>query len=559
MVATSAAVAGSFGGILDGDGKGSMKAFVALVVGFLLLAGLAGCGGEPEASPTASPARATTRVAPTATSEPARANIRVAPTATAEPVQEAGRESRTAIPAPSPTAVPSPTATTEPTRATTRVAPTATAEPARATPTPTAVPAPTSGPAPTPTAEPEPEVVRVSSSSLTRDTAPGASESDVAALVAGNSAFAFDLYRVLIDSGENLFFSPHSISLALAVAYSGARGETERQMADVLGFGLPQERLHPAFNALDLSLQSGEDDGDSGDFRLSVANSAWGQEGYGFLPEFLDGLAVNYGEGMRAVDFRRNPEDARVRINDWVAEETGERIKDLIPQGAIDDLTRLALVNAIYFKAAWRSPFDENATSDRPFHLLDGSERDVPMMRQQSRLRYAAGDGFQAVELPYEGGQVAMTVLVPDSGRFEEFQDSLDGPSFRGIVESLDRRQVRLSMPRFEMESSFGLTDALQSMGMTDAFDGQSANFSGMDGRSCGGGVCLVISNVVHKAFVSVDEEGTEAAAATAVLVGVTSADPTAPIELVIDRPFLFVIRHQATGAILFVGRVLEP
>ena len=558
MVATFAAVAGSFGGILDGDGKGSMKAFVALVVGFLLLAGLAGCGGEPEASPTASPARATTRVAPTATSEPARANIRVAPTATAEPVQEEGRESRTAIPAPSPTAVPSPTATTEPTRATTRVAPTATTEPARATPTPTAVPAPTPGPAPTPTAEPAPEVVRVSSSSLTRDTAPGASESDVAALVAGNSAFAFDLYRVLSDSGGNLFFSPHSISLALAVAYSGARGETERQMADILGFGLPQARLHPAFNALDLSLQSGEDDGDSGDFRLSVANSAWGQEGYGFLPEFLDGLALNYGEGMRAVDFRRNPEGARGQINDWVAEETKGLIKDVIPPGAIDELTRLALVNAIYFKAAWGIPFDATATSDRPFHLLDGSERDVPMMRQQSRLRYAAGDGFQAVDLPYAGGQVAMTVLVPDSGRFEEFQDSLDGPSFRGIVESLDRRQVRLSMPRFEMESSFSLTGALQAMGMTDAFDGQSADFSGMDGRSCGGGVCLVISNVVHKAFVSVDEEGTEAAAATAVLVGVTSADPDAPIELVIDRPFLFVIRHQGTGAVLFLGRVLE-
>ena len=251
---------------------------------------------------------------------------------------------------------------------------------------------------------------------------------------------------------------------------------------------------------------------------------------------------------MRAVDFRRNPEDAQgCQINDWVAEETeGANQGPVIPPGAIDELTRLALVNAIYFKAAWGIPFDATATSDRPFHLLDGSERDVPMMRRQSRLRYAAGDGFQAVDMPYEGGQVAMTVLVPDSGRFEEFQNSLDGPSFRGIVDSLDRRQVRLSMPRFEMESSFGLTDALQSMGMTDAFDGQSANFSGMDGRSCGGGVCLVISNVVHKAFVSVDEEGTEAAAATAVLVGVTSADP-GRAHRAGHRPSL-PVRHPASG-----------
>ena len=509
-----------------------------------MLAGFSACGGEPEASPTG--VTPTSAPSPTATTAPS-------PRATGTP--GAGSEDRGG-----PVASPVPTLTVAPDPDPTRVDPTVTPVPAPA-PAPTAEADPTAAADPTP--EPTPEVVRVSRSTEERDTAPEASEFDVAALVAGNSAFAFDLYRVLSDSDGNLFFSPHSISLALAMAYSGARGETESQMADTLRFDLPQDRLHPAFNALDLMLEPAETDVGGEDFRLNVANSVWGQEGYGFLPDFIDGLAVNYGEEVRPVDFRRDPEDARVRINDWVADETEERIKDLIPQGAIDDLTRLVLANAIYFNAAWRTAFSEQATTDRPFHLLDGTEREVPMMRQQSNLLYAAGDGFQAVELPYEGDEVAMTILVPDSGRFEGFQDSLDGPSVQGIVDSLESERVILSMPRFEMESSFSLTDALQAMGMTDAFDDQSADFSGMDGRLCRarGDICLLISDVLHKAFVSVDEEGTEAAAATAVIIGITRAvevEPE-PIELVIDRPFLFVIRHQETGALLFVGRVLDP
>ena len=498
-----------------------MKPFIAMIATIFILAGLAACGGEPEATPAAA-------ATPASASE-------AAPTPVPSPTAMIPASATPASPERSPTPAPGPD--------------------------PTPAGSPTPAPTPTATAEPTPEVMRVSGSSMTRDTAPAASGSDVAALVAGNSAFAFDLYRVLNHSDENLFFSPHNISLALAMAYSGARGETEQQMADTLSFDLPQDRLHPAFNALDLMLEPGEMNGDSESFRLSVANSVWGQEDYGFLPEFLDGLALNYGEEVRPVDFRRDPEDARGRINDWVSEETEERIKDLIPQGAIDDLTRLVLANAIYFKAAWGNPFDDQYTKDRPFHLLDGTEREVPMMRQQSRLRYADGDGFQAVELPYEGGQVAMTILVPDSGGFLEFQDSLDGPKFHRIVDSLDSKQVILSMPRFEMESSFSLTDTLQAMGMTDAFDDESADFSGMDGRLCRmrGDICLLISDVLHKAFVSVDEEGTEAAAATAVIIGVTSAEPSEPVELIIDRPFLFVIRHQETGAVLFVGRVLRP
>ena len=289
---------------------------------------------------------------------------------------------------------------------------------------------------------------------------PEVARTDLDALVQGNNAFAFDLYRALSESGGNLFFSPHSISQALAMTYAGARGDTQRQMAETLRFGLPQERLHPAFNALDLSLspESEEAAGDDAKaFRLSVANSVWGQEGYGFLPEFLDTLAVNYGGEVRPVDFHRNPEEARVRINDWVADETEERITNLIPPGAITGLTRLVLANAIYFKAAWRSPFDEGATTGRPFHLLDGSQRDAPMMRQEASLLYASGDGYQAVELSYEGGNAAITILVPDRGSFREFEESLSGGSVEAILDGLDRQQVRLTMPKFEMESAFSL------------------------------------------------------------------------------------------------------
>ena len=390
----------------------------------------------------------------------------------------------------------------------------------------------------------------------------------MAALVAGNSDFAFDLYRELVASDSNLsesnlFFSPHSISLALAMAYAGATGRTMEQMSETLNFALPQDRLHPAFNTLDLALASGSAGNSNEDFRLNVANSVWGQADHGFLVEFLDVLAESYGEKVREVDFKRDSEGARILINDWVAGETEDRIRDLIPPNAIDRYTRLVLTNAIYFNAAWRYPFDERATVLRPFYELDGSEREVPMMRQQASFGYAAGEGYQAVELPYEGGQVAMTILLPDEGRFSEVEDSLDASLLSETFDGLERQPVRLTMPTFETESAFSLSDTLVQMGMPNAFDDMKAEFAGIDGLSClaRDDQCLLISDVLHKAFVSVDEEGTEAAAATAVIIGTTRAvGPNAgPIDLVIDRPFLFTIRHLPTGAVLFEGRVLHP
>ena len=440
-------------------------------------------------------------------------------------------------------------------------------QPATATPAPpTATATPTPHPTPTPTEvspTPLPAAPVALQSLKTRTMSPGATEPELAGLTRGNTDFALDLHRALAQREGNLFYSPYSISLALAMTSAGARGETERQMADTLRFRLPLDRLHPAFNALDLALASrgeGAAGQDDGGFRLSIANSVWGQEGHEFLTAFLDVLAEHYGSEIRRTDFRRDPEVARVRINDWVADETEDRIEDLIPPGAISPLTRLVLANAIYFNAAWHLPFDENATSPGPFHPLGGGQVEAPMMRQEARLGYARGDGYQAVELLYDGGEMSMAILLPNEGRFREFEESLAGSRVDGILEDLETRPVLLTMPKFEVKASFGLSDTLKAMGMPDAFNGSAADFSGMDGASClaGDGECLLITDVVHQAFVSVDEAGTEAAAATAVIVGVKSVEPDPPIRLTVDRPFIFLVRDRATGAVLFLGRVSE-
>ena len=339
------------------------------------------------------------------------------------------------------------------------------------------------------------------------------------------------------------------------MTHAGARGETEKAMAEALNFYLPQERLHPAFNSLDLQLKQrgqGAKGKDDEGFRLHVVNAIWGQKDYKFLTSFLDVLAQNYGAGLRILDFINETEQSRITINKWVSDQTAERIKDLVPQGAINQLTRLVLTNAIYFNAAWQYPFDESVTSDGLFHLLSGSDVTVPMMKQTESFRYTEGSDYQAIELPYDGQELSMAILLPKDGQFDTFEKELDAELVKAIIDKLETRQVALTMPKFEYESSFGLKEALSTLGMKVAFTAD-ADLSGMNGKRD-----LFIQDVLHKAFVSVDEAGTEAAAATAVIVGLTAVPPE-PITVTIDRPFIFLIRDIPTGSIIFVGRVLNP
>jgi serpin B len=399
----------------------------------------------------------------------------------------------------------------------------------------------------------------VARADVERDSAPDVGEGEMGELAAGNTAFAFDLYQAVRSQEGNLICSPYSVSLALAMTYAGARGSTEQQMADTFHFTLPQERLHPAFNALDLDLirrseTEPEIEGQEGQhFKLNVANAIWGQDGFAFHEDFLKVLAANYGAGLRLLDFMSQPEAARQVINDWVAEETEERIKDIVPPGAITPETRLVLANAIYFNASWLHPFDEGSTHDEVFHLLDGSEASVPMMTQQESFGYARGDGYQAVSLPYYGGDAAMIVVMPDEGRFETFEAGLDAATFDTAVGSLSRQDVVLTMPLFEYETDLNLSQTLAGMGMPDAFS-PAADFSGMSDEP------LFIGAVLHKAFVKVDESGTEAAAATVVImVGAVEGEPLKPVVLTLDRPFIFAIYDQASGTVLFVGRMVNP
>lgn len=391
-----------------------------------------------------------------------------------------------------------------------------------------------------------------------RDDTPEAAEADLAALVAGNTAFAFDLYRALRAADGNLFYSPYSISLALGMTSAGARGRTLEQMRSALHFTLPDERLHAAFHALDRDLAARPDQARAAGAEQPLAfhsvNALWGQQGYPFLPDFLDLLARYYGAGLRLANFQTAAARARAEINAWVADQTGGRIEELIPPGLLNSSTVLVLVNAVYFKAGWLHPFSESRTAPAPFHLLDGSRVDVPMMAMNEPvpLAYAAGDGYQAFALPYQGGQTEMVVILPDAGRFADVEAGLSGEEFARMRSAMEERTIALRMPKFEFTADYELTDAFRALGLTDAFEPGRADLSGMAGTRE-----LVISAILHKAFVAVDEQGTEAAAATAVVVARTAL-VIPEVEITVDRPFIFVIRDVPTGTVLFVGRVVD-
>jgi serpin B len=389
-----------------------------------------------------------------------------------------------------------------------------------------------------------------------RETAPAVTSSDQSVLVSGNTDFALSLYQLLSAKDGNLFYSPYSISEALAMTYGGARGETEKQMAAAMRFQLAQSQLHPAFNSLDILLAKrgeGAKAKDGKGFRLNVVNAIWGQKDFKFTDSYLDLLAQNYGAGMRIVDYIKQSEPARQTINQWVSDQTEGKIKDLLPQGSVTPDTRLVLTNAIYFNAAWANQFEKNMTQDGQFNLLNGSTITVPMMRQQESFRYGESAGYQAVELAYDGNELSMIILLPKADSFNDFEKSLTGAQLKTILDNMNYCEVKLSMPKFTVNSEFNLNQALSDLGMPLAFSPSEADFSGMDGNRD-----LYISDVIHKAFVSVDEAGTEAAAATGVIMK-TTAMPLEVKQMTIDHPFIYLIRDNPTGTVLFMGRVMNP
>lgn len=385
---------------------------------------------------------------------------------------------------------------------------------------------------------------------------------------------AMDLQRKLAASGENLCLSPYSIDNALAMTIAGAEGETRAEMARVLHFPAEGDAIHASFASLSVSLsemakktatiaaESKTRGGPSEPMTLAMANRLFAQTGYDFRDSFRKLVEKFYGAPFDVVDFKRNPERERQHINSWVAEQTRDRIRNLIPGGGISAQTRLILANAIYLKAPWQSDFSESATAPKPFHVKSGAGANVPMMSKVQSLGYSKGEGFTAVALPYIGGELQFLILLPDDmNGLSALETKLNASVLAGCAK-MERREIDLFLPKFKLEPpTIALGQQLGALGMKSAFDQPpgSANFDGIAPRRPND--YLAISEVFHKTFIAVDEKGTEAAAATAVTMMATSArlERPEPIKVVIDHPFFYAIQHVESGACLFVGRVVDP
>jgi serpin B len=360
-------------------------------------------------------------------------------------------------------------------------------------------------------------------------------------------------WRLLTEAGRgtgNVFLSPYSIEAAFAMTAAGARGATEEQMADTLG--LPRDRAarDAAMKTLRARVEAIRTKGET---TLDSANRVWVQQDYKLLAPFVASVRDNYGADLPLADFAGQSEKVRVEINGWVEQKTRDRIKDLVPPGGLGSLTRMVLVNAIYFYGSWETAFDVARTREAPFHRAGGGDVNVPMMRAKfDKARYGETPDAQWLELPYKGGGAAMVLVLPREGRMDAVVADLAGDGWAKGVSGLSAQEVRVALPRFRIESSFGLHEILPRMGMMDAFDVRAADFSGMTGRPD-----LFISAAFHKAFCEVDEKGTEAAAATAVVMALREAPRAAAFRA--DRPFLFGIRDRVSGALLFIGRVADP
>lgn len=380
----------------------------------------------------------------------------------------------------------------------------------------------------------------------------------VPAAVEAMHAFGGRLYGRLAEREGNLALSPYSVAVALGMTLHGAGGTTADEISGLLA-GLGAADLGAGLNALEQALEAlagrvRRYDGSDAEVALAVASALFGERTERWKDPFLDALARDFGAGMYAVDFKGSFEEARVGINDWVAGRTADRIEDLVPQGALDDLTRLVVVNALYLKAPWESPFVKQATAKADFHLADGSVVEVDMMQSDDLDdRVTRGDGWRSVRVPYAGGGLAMTVVLPDAG-LAALERTIARDGIGAVLASdEDGPLANLRMPRWTFRTAAPLGDALKALGMPTAFDVDRADFSAMtDGEP------LFLDAVLHQVFIAVDEEGTEAAAATAEVFSAGSAPPVLE-EVVLDRPFLFVIHDTEHGAPLFVGRVADP
>ena len=401
---------------------------------------------------------------------------------------------------------------------------------------------------------PAPNGGQLAKSDKPRLSASSVPAADVTEQAHDDTAFAFDLYAQLAPTPGNLFFSPHSISTALALTWAGARGQTASDMASALQFSMPAERTHAAFNALDQALQSRAQVGtseDGGPFKFNVANAIWSQVGMDLQQPFLDTLAQDYGAGVHLEDFVQAPAAALSDINGWVSQNTAGKIPKLLEAGDVTDATRMVLTNAVYFNASWKTPFEESATQDAPFHALDGSTPTVSMMHAGLETAYAQGSGWEAVEIPYSNPDLSLTVIVPAQGQFGAVEGQLSAAFLDQVIAAEGPADVTLALPKFDITTKAHLKGALMALGMGSAFD--DADFSGIDGQRD-----LAIGDVIHQATVRVDEAGTEAAAATAVII-LGSAAPANPVTLTVDRPFILALRDRPTGAVVFLGRVTQP
>jgi serpin B len=381
---------------------------------------------------------------------------------------------------------------------------------------------------------------------------------DAKAVARSGNAFALDLYGVLREKKGNLFLSPYSISAALSMARAGAGGNTAEEMDAVLhrpGDGAAGQRaLALALRPRTVADGHGRDARKVSTHELHIANALWVQDGLALKAPFTDTMKTAFGALPERVDFRR-VQATRERINDWVEEQTQNRIRDIVPPGMPPPSTLLTLANAIYFKASWKEPFRESRTKPGPFACAGGKTARVPFMRMVEDLGYVETPEVQVLELPYRAGEISMIVLLPrKKNGLETLEKGLTAEVLASLLDKMSHTSVDVSFPKFELTTSLDLTETLHGMGMRDAFDRRRADFTAMADVKP-----LFLGAVLHKAFVSVDEAGTEAAAATIVMTLGAKAGTGGPVEFKADHPFLFLIRHHGTGAILFLGRVADP